>query len=220
MTGTDGSNLQIVPAPLLSGSSGQPTHRGIEIASVGAGTEVTVENNLFTGNNPYSYAGDDWRSAVYSNGGQGTTTIEDNTFENVRSAVNADNFSSTVQITGNVLDHDGSGVSIEVTSDVANVTSITNNTFGVNVDNEFNFSNLTTPVTFNATATANALSACRIRSDAVFLYRRWLGGRRSNGQQRQRHPTWRRRQQHATARFAATICSTGIARASTPPTLC
>ncbi len=152
------------------GSGAQPTHRGIEIANVGAGTQIAIEDNLFTGTDPYSYAGDDWRSAVYSNGGLGTTTIEDNTFENVRSAVNADNFSSTVQITGNVLDHDGSGVSIGVGSSVSNVTSITDNTFGTNVDNEFNFSNLTTPVTFNAGATGNALSAAAASDPTQYVY--------------------------------------------------
>ena len=165
--GSDPANF--VPTK-FQGSSAQPTHRGIEIASVSAGTQVTVEDNLFTGTDPYSYAGDDWRSAVYSNGGQGTTTVENNTFENVRSAVNADNFSSTVQITGNVLDHDGSGVSIGVGSDVANVTSITNNTFGVNVDNEFNFSNLTTPVRFNAGAAGNALSAGAASDPTQYFY--------------------------------------------------
>ena len=157
-------------ANTFQGSSSQPTHRGIEIANVGSGTQVTIEENLFTGTDPYSYAGDDWRSAVYSNGGQGATTIEDNTFENVRSAVNADNFSSTVQITGNVLDHDGSGVSIGVGSNVTNVTSITDNTFGINVDNEFNFSNLTTSVTFNAGATGNALSTAAASDSTQYFY--------------------------------------------------
>jgi RTX calcium-binding nonapeptide repeat (4 copies) len=152
------------------GSNSQPTHRGVTIASVGTGMQVTIEDNLFTGTDPYSYAGDDWRSAVYSNGGPGTTTITDNTFENVRSGVNADNFSPSVQITGNSFDHDGSGVSIGVGSDVTNVTSITSNTFGINVDNEFNFKNLTTPVTFNAGATGNVLSAAAASDSTQFLH--------------------------------------------------
>ena len=152
------------------GSNAQPTHRGIELASVGANTQVTIENNLFTGTDQYSYAGDDWRTAIYSNGGAGTTNIDDNTFENVRTGVNADNFSSSVQITGNSLDHDGSGVSIGVGSDVTNVTSITNNTFGVAVDNEFNFRNLTTPVTFNAGAAGNVLSNAAASNPNEYLY--------------------------------------------------
>ncbi len=79
------------------GSALQPTHRGLEIASVIAGTAITVENNLFTGTNTTNpYAGDSWRTGVYSNGGAGTTTIANNTFENARSAINADNFSPTV----------------------------------------------------------------------------------------------------------------------------
>ncbi len=141
----------------FEGSSHQPTHRGIEIASVGTGQAITIQNNLITGENSYTYAGDDYRSGIYSNGGTGSTFIENNTFSNVRSGINADNFSSHVQISGNSFDHDGSGVSVGVGSDVANVTSVTNNTFD-NVDNEFNFKNLTTPVTFNAGATGNSTS--------------------------------------------------------------
>ncbi|NEU95283.1 beta strand repeat-containing protein [Bradyrhizobium uaiense] len=142
----------------FEGSANQPTHRGIEIANVGTGQAITIANNLITGNNPYSYAGDDYRSGIYSNGGTGNTFIAGNTFSNVRSAINADNFSATVQITGNAFDHAGSGVSVGVGSDVSNVTSITYNTFGIGVDNEFNFKNLLTPVTFDANATHNVLS--------------------------------------------------------------
>jgi hypothetical protein len=137
-------------------SNSQPTHRGIEISSVTAGSTITVENNLFTGTNTTNpYAGDSWRTGVYSNGGAGTTTIANNTFENARSAINADNFSPTVSINGNTFSHDGTAVAVGVGSDVANVTTITNNTFD-QVDGDFNFQNLTTPVVFDAAATGNA----------------------------------------------------------------
>ena len=160
---------------LFVGSSSQPTHRGITIASVGAGSQVTIEDNLFTGNNPYSYAGDDWRSAIYSNGGSGTTTIEDNTFENVRTAVNADNFSPAVQIAGNEFGHDGTGVSVGVQLRRYEYHSITNNTFGVNVDTTFNFSNLTTAVTFNGArpTTFYRIPPRRLRTRTF----RFLGGK-------------------------------------------
>src|SRR5262249_46597215 len=84
------------------------------------------------------------------------TTITGNTFENSRTAINVDNFSSSVSISDNTFSHDGSGVSIGVTSP-GQITGITGNTFA-NVDTTFNLSNLTTPVSFDATATNNTAS--------------------------------------------------------------
>jgi fibronectin-binding autotransporter adhesin len=136
------------------GSNSQPAHRGIEIASVAAGDSITIEDDSFTGNNAYSYAGDDLRSAIYSNGGAGTTYIQDNTFQNVRSAINLDNFASTVSVSDNSFSDDGSGVSIGVGSSVNPITSITDNAFA-NVDTTFNIGNVTTPTSFDATATGN-----------------------------------------------------------------
>ena len=155
-------------ANTFKGSALQPTHRAIEISSVGAGTAVTIQNNLITGDNPYSYAGDDWRSGVYSNGGAGDTYIQNNTFTNTRSGINADDFAPTVHITGNSFDHSGTGIAIGVGSNVANVTTITNNVFGIGVDAEFNFRNLTTGVTFDAQATGNHLSPPAVTANETF----------------------------------------------------
>ena len=107
-------------------------------------------------------------------GGAGTTIIEDNTFDNDRTAVNADNFSSSVQVTGNEFDHGGTGISVGVGSTATNVTSITNNTFGVGVDLTFNFSNVATPITFNAGATDNVLSNTAASTPNTYVY--VLGG--------------------------------------------
>ncbi len=145
-------------ASAFAGSNNQPTHRGLEIAAVGAGSKITVEGNLFTGGNSYSYAGDDWRTALYSNGGAGDTFIENNTFNNSRSAINADGFSPSVHIDGNSFGPTGTAISVGVGSDAANVTSITNNTFN-QVDTDFNFQNIGTPVVFDAVATGNATTS-------------------------------------------------------------
>ncbi|WP_436212241.1 beta strand repeat-containing protein, partial [Bradyrhizobium sp. LjRoot220] len=168
-------------ANTFKGSGLQPTHRAIEIASVGAGTAITIENNLITGGNPYPYAGDDWRSGVYSNGGAGDTYIQNNTFENTRSGINADNFAPTVHITGNSFDHSGTGIAVGVGSDVANVTSITNNVFGVGVDSEFNFRNLTTGVTFDAEATGNSLSPAAVAANETFYIQAGSGSDHVSG---------------------------------------
>lgn len=136
----------------FAGSNAQPTHRAIEISSVGAGAEITIEGNTFTGGNSYPYAGDNWRSAIYSNGGAGETNITDNTFENVRSAINADNFSDRVQITDNSFHDLGTGISIGVGSDASSVTTITGNEFGANIPDAFNFQNVTTAIGFDPAA--------------------------------------------------------------------
>lgn len=129
----------------FAGSGSQPTHRAIEIASVPAGTEVFVNGNLITGDNPYTYAGDSWRSGIYSNGGLGETHITGNTFEHVRTGVNADNFSPTVEISGNTFENAGTGVTVGVGSDAADTSNVSGNTFD-NVNDDLSFQNVTTPV--------------------------------------------------------------------------
>jgi Ca2+-binding RTX toxin-like protein len=126
----------------FAGSNFQPTHRAVELAKVGAGAAVVVSDNLFTGTNPYFYAGDNWRTGVYSNGGEGSTSIADNTFENVRGALNLDDFGTTVSVTGNNFESAGSAIALGGVPTVAtNLTSISGNTFG-RVDTDFNGQNL------------------------------------------------------------------------------
>ena len=141
----------------FKGSNSQDTHRAIEISNVATGTSVSISGNLFTGANPYPYAGDDWRTGVYSNGGDGTTTISGNTFQDVRSAINADNFSPQVNISGNNFESAGTAISVGAGSTTANISSITNNVFG-RTDADLNVQNLTTPTSFNAEATGNVVS--------------------------------------------------------------
>ncbi|GAB5388094.1 MAG: hypothetical protein Alpg2KO_10620 [Alphaproteobacteria bacterium] len=139
------------PSSFLSLSSA-PNYRGVEIASVTG--SVQVFDNLFTGDNTYPYAGDVWRSAIYSNGGTGTTDITNNRFENTRTAINADNFDENVSIDGNTFANSGSGISIGVTiSDP--VTNITNNIFD-DVDTDFNLRNLATGADFDIGGTGNS----------------------------------------------------------------
>ena len=76
----------------------------------------------------------------------------------MRAGINADNFSPTVTINSNDFAHDGTAIAVGVGSDVANVTTITSNTFS-QVDGDFNFQNLTTPVVFDAVASGNATTS-------------------------------------------------------------
>ena len=124
------------------------THRAIELASVPDGETVHIAGNLFTSDNhTYWYGGDNWRTGIYSNGGPGATTIEGNTFEYVRTAINADDFTDTVTISDNTFHAAGTGIAVGGASgglnvDVSPITTITGNTFDA-VDTDFSFQNIT-----------------------------------------------------------------------------
>ncbi len=131
-------------------------HRGLEIAFVPSGASLLVEHNLFTSTNTNHasvFSGHVYKSGIYSNGGLGTTTITNNTFDFTRSAINADSFSNTVTIDHNNFSNSGTGVAVGVT--VSNpVTSIHDNSF-TNVGDDFNFRNISASVNFDANATNN-----------------------------------------------------------------
>src|SRR3546814_17659191 len=112
-------------------SGGAQTHRGITLAG---GTTVDIEGNLFTGANTYPYAGDTWRSAIYSNGG--THTISGNVFHNSRTAINAANSSAGVTAARNLFQPTGPGVAGGVATYDPDA-NITTNIF-TTVDTPFN----------------------------------------------------------------------------------
>uniref|UniRef100_UPI002608F272 beta strand repeat-containing protein n=1 Tax=uncultured Roseibium sp. TaxID=1936171 RepID=UPI002608F272 len=144
------------------GAGSAEGHRGIELASVSAGGVITISGNLFTGSNDvYYYGNDNYKSAIYSNGGAGTTVISNNTFEHVRTAINADDFTNNVQIEGNNFQNLGSGLSVGETAsgNVAGpITSVASNTFD-GVDTDFNFRNLNGDIEFNFEGSGNSIAA-------------------------------------------------------------
>jgi Ca2+-binding RTX toxin-like protein len=156
----------------FAGSNNQQTHRAIELASVGAGSTISILNNTFTGTNDYTYAGDSWRSGIYSNGGLGTTLIDGNTFENVRSAINADNFTTTVTITDNNFLVAGSAISIGgAGANGSDLSTISANQFGA-VDTEFNFQGVPNGVVFDANAAIDG----PVGDSGVVIYGSSAGG--------------------------------------------
>ena len=134
---------------VFHGLGSTQTHRAIELASVPDGEAVHIAGNLFTSDNhEYWYGGDNWRTGIYSNGGPGATTIDGNTFEYLRTAINADDFTDTVTISHNTFHDAGTGISVGGASgglnvDVSPITKITGNTFDA-VDTDFSFQNITT----------------------------------------------------------------------------
>ena len=139
----------------FKGSNSQQTHRAIEISNVGAGEQVSILNNTFTGGNAYTYAGDSWRTGVYSNGGLGQTLISGNTFNHVRSGINADDFTNTVTISDNTFTNSGSAISVGgAATDGSDFSTISNNTM-TGIDTEFNFKGAPEGVVFNAESAIN-----------------------------------------------------------------
>ena len=142
-------------SPVQNGSNAT-ADRAIQLTT-GATGVVNVDHNLFTGAAHNAFSTASWTTGIWSDGAQSSGTIDSNTFEFVRTAINADDFNNSLAITHNTVQNSGSGVSIGVGSDVSNITSIQHNTFS-NVDTDFNLQNVTTPIGFDLTATDNQTS--------------------------------------------------------------
>ncbi|MEA2874670.1 MAG: hypothetical protein QOH67_4998, partial [Hyphomicrobiales bacterium] len=119
------------------------------LLTTGATGTIAIDHNLFTGgpsaHNLFSTAA--WTTAIWSDGSQTAATIAFNTFEWVRTAINADDFDSSFNVVNNTFQNSGSGISIGGVAgganvDVASITSIHDNTFS-NVDTDFNLQNIT-----------------------------------------------------------------------------
>lgn len=117
--------------------------RGITTA-VGT-TGVVVENNLFTGDSSGGLFGGHktWNSGLWFNGGSGT--VSGNTFELVRTAINADDFNSGIAISGNLFRACGSYLAFGGTTPTNGSYTISGNDF----DFDFTVSPAANPTLFN-----------------------------------------------------------------------
>lgn len=123
--------------------------RGITTA-VGT-TGVVVENNLFTGDPSGGLFGGHktWNTGLWMNGGGGT--VSGNTFELVRTAMNADDFNAGMVITGNKFRLCGSYLAIGGTTPVSGTYSLSGNDF----DFDFTVSPAANPTLFNLSNVAS-----------------------------------------------------------------
>jgi VCBS repeat-containing protein len=144
-------------SPVPNGSSSF-LDRAILLPTSASGT-IHVDNNLFTGASHSAFSTASWTTAIWSDGHEAAgSSIDHNTFEFVRTGINADDFNNGLTIASNTFQNSGSGVSIGgVGAVVSNMTSIHDNTF-TNVDTDFNLQNVTTPIGFDLTATNNHTS--------------------------------------------------------------
>jgi parallel beta-helix repeat protein len=109
-----GSNAQVTFQNNIierNGFTAGSSVRGVEI-SAGSGVK-TISNNLFTGNTAGGlFSGHlTWNSAMYINAAGSTINVTDNVFENTRTAINIDDMSSGVSLSGNTFDNNGTHLS-------------------------------------------------------------------------------------------------------------
>ncbi|WP_249159885.1 beta strand repeat-containing protein [Bradyrhizobium tropiciagri] len=118
----------------------------IQLDTSATGT-INIESNLFTGSqtaaNMNLFGGANWQRGIWSDGAEHQLNITDNSFSNVRSAVNLDGYDDTTHhVSENTFIAAGTGISvgIPVTNTYA---GIHDNDFQT-VNDDFNFQNLTT----------------------------------------------------------------------------
>lgn len=124
---------------------------GIQTAS--ATSAISIQRNLFTGNNAGGLAGSHktWNSGIYCNGGS-SITYDNNQFQNCRTAMNIDNMSAGVTVSNNIFGTNGTAISFGGTTGPTGSYIISGNTFTVS-NTTFNLSNVAT--TFRLDATNN-----------------------------------------------------------------
>ena len=110
-----------------------------------------VENNLFTGDPSGGLFGGHktWNTGLWMNGGGGR--VSGNTFELVRTAMNADDFNAGMVITGNKFRLCGSYLAIGGTNPVSGTYSVSGNDF----DFDFTVSPGANPTLFNLSNVAS-----------------------------------------------------------------
>jgi nitrous oxidase accessory protein NosD len=124
--------------------------RGIEISAASSGS-IDIQNNLFTGSAVDVYSNSSWNSAIYLNGGQQAVTIKDNVFEVSRTALNLDDFSNAITVTGNTFGSgNGTHISFGGTTPTSGSYSISGNDFAV-VGAVFNLSKVDPAFRLDAT---------------------------------------------------------------------
>jgi|GEM_PF-5605671 len=158
--------------------------RAIEVIS-GSGAK-TIKNNLFTGSTSGGLFGGHktWNNGIYINGASSTIAVLGNTFENVRSAVNVDDYNSGINLTGNFFKINGTDISFGGASPTAGVQTLGANDFVFPLDGIINLSNVDNTFRLNmSTSTFNGALFNTLSLSDLFLiearmYHRGRSGRK------------------------------------------
>jgi parallel beta-helix repeat protein len=134
------------------GSTTGSTVRGIE-TSAGAGVK-NIKNNLFTGDVSGGLFGGHktWNSGMYINSAGSTMNIENNVFENCRTALNLDDYNANIALTGNTFDNNGTHISFGGTTPTTGSYTLGSNNFKAPGSAIINLSNVTTAFRLDITS--------------------------------------------------------------------
>ena len=152
----------------VAGGANGVDDRAIATTVVSAG-KISITGNLISGSSQGLFGTASWGRAIWFDGGGVALVVAGNRIEWSRTGVNLDMTGpSTADITGNSLRGLGTGMAVGV--DAVGLTLASNNI--ERVGEEFSFRNLTTDVTFDASAAIGTLTLVGDTNDAIAV----LGG--------------------------------------------
>lgn len=135
---------------LVSGAAADD--RAISHGPLASG-KITISDNLISGTSASGFGGASWGRGIWSDGSGVTLTIEGNTFQYTRTALNLDNPGSTVTVANNAFVTTGTALSLGATTG-SPINWITGNSF-TGVGTEYNFRGVGGAVEFDASSSAS-----------------------------------------------------------------
>ena len=115
------------------------------VTSAGSGAKL-ITDNLFTGSTSGGlFSGHKtWQSGIYVNAAASTVSITNNTFENLRAALNLDDFNSGISLSGNTFNTNGTHLSFGGSVPTSGSFVLGANDFKAPADGFVNLSNVAT----------------------------------------------------------------------------
>jgi Ca2+-binding RTX toxin-like protein len=152
----------------VAGGANGVDDRAISISPIASGA-IGITDNLISGTSSGLFGTAAWGRGIWFDGGGVALTIDGNTTQSTRTAVNLDmSGASTADVTNNSFTNAGTAISLGVDTDGV---TITDNDL-TNVGTDFNFRNLTTDVTFDASTAIDTVTPADPANDTVVI----LGG--------------------------------------------
>ena len=158
--------------------------RGIEISN-GAGAKV-IKDNKFTGDTSGGLFGGHktWNSGMYVNGGPTVSiNIMGNVFENCRTAINIDDMSGGISVSGNTFQNSGTYMAFGGTVPTSGSFTLGANEFKTPVSTFANLSNVSTTFRLDITSSTlegaafNTLSLAQLFAVEATMFHRGRSGR-------------------------------------------
>ncbi len=161
--------------------NGSNTGSGIRAVATAAGAATkTISNNLFTGDiSGGVFSGHKtWNNGIYVNGSIGTVNIQNNTFENTRTALNIDDHQAGIVVEGNTFSSNGTHISFGGTSPTTGSFTLGANNFELSGSAIMNLSNVAdafrldvTTSSYKGTALTSATNADLFEFEAQLFHK-------------------------------------------------